>query len=259
MVGEVLGRRDYPCLLETPDGGDPHPGYQLGVLPEGTVADGGAMSGIYDWGEVRVDAGPQELASHSGRDAARFVGVFAPSDRRGGGLRRDPGRRGDVSSLLVHGDEEGYFRLRSHGELLEPAHEGLRLPLALHVVGEEDHTPDVPLPDHLLDVVVWLRPAHADDEHLPHHLLHAHAGHRGPPFIRFSPLLMVGCLIPRTFRRCVFSNAGASRQDEDKGHERERSVRRPASQTIQLSGSGSAFDHGAGSLALRAGKFSVML
>ena len=80
MVGEVLGRRDYPCLLETLDGGDPHPGYQLGVLPEGTVTDSGAMSGIYDGGEVRVDAGPQELASHPGRDEARLVGVFAPSD-----------------------------------------------------------------------------------------------------------------------------------------------------------------------------------
>src|SRR5215216_7759393 len=158
------------------------------------------MSGIYNGGEVRVDAGTQKLASHPGRDEARFVRFFAPSDRRGGGLWRDPGRRGDVSSLLVHGDEEGYFRLRSHGKLLEPAYERLRLLLALHVVGEEDHTPDVPLADHLLDVVVGLRPAHADDEHLPHHLLHAHAGHRGPSFIRFSPLLMVGCSIPRTFR-----------------------------------------------------------
>jgi len=41
-----------------------------------------------------------------------------------------------------------------------------------------------------------------------------------------SLLLMVGCFIPRTFRRRVVSNTGASRQDEHQGHERERGVKR---------------------------------
>jgi hypothetical protein len=89
-------------------------------------------------------------------------------------LRRDPGGRGDVAPLLVDGDEERHRGFRLHGELLEPAGQRLDLILALHVVAEENHTADIPLSHHLLDVVVGLRAAHADDEHLPNHVPDAH-------------------------------------------------------------------------------------
>ena len=134
VVGEVLGRRDHAGPLEALDGGGPHPGYQLGVLAVGTVADRGPEARVYHGGEVRVDAGPQELAAHPGRDVARLVGVPAAPDLGRGGLGRDPGRRGDVPALLVHGDEERHGRLRPHGELLEAVHEGLASALSLFML-----------------------------------------------------------------------------------------------------------------------------
>src|SRR5215210_3500728 len=92
VVGEVLGRRDYACLLETFDRGGPHPGYRLRVLPVRTVSYRGAEAGVYDGCEVRVDPGPQELPSHPGRYLARLLGVSTLSDLGGRGLGRDPGR-----------------------------------------------------------------------------------------------------------------------------------------------------------------------
>src|SRR5215218_5652218 len=97
VVWETLGRRDHAFLPETSYGGGSHPGHHLGVLPVGTVTDRGPVAGVYDRGEVRVDACPQELASHPGRDAMRLIGVPASSERRSGGLGCDPGRGGDIA------------------------------------------------------------------------------------------------------------------------------------------------------------------
>src|SRR5215204_3216572 len=114
--------------------------------------------------------------------------------------------------LLVDGDEERHSRFRLDGELLEPAGQRLDLTLALHVVAEEDHTADIPLSHYLLDVVVGLRAAHADDEHLTHHVPDAHPRHCGRYFI----LAISGGILVVASRRTAFHVCvAASRQDKE--------------------------------------------
>src|SRR5215213_1589202 len=208
----MLGRRDYASLLETLDGRSPHPGHKLGVIPIGAVADRSPEARVDDGGEVRVDTGPQELATHSGGDVVCFVRVCPATDLGSSRLRRDPGGRGDVAPLLVDGDEERHRGVRLHGELLKRAGQGLYLLLALHVVAEEDNTANVPLSHHLLDVIVGLSAAYADDEHLPHHVPDAHPRHSG----YLCVLVILGGILVLTSCRMAFSGSAAASQDEEK-------------------------------------------
>src|SRR5215203_5169288 len=117
-----------------------------------------------------------------------------------------------AAPLLVDGDEERHRGFRLHGELLEPAGQRLDLTLALHVVAEEDHTADIPLSHHLLDVVVGLRAAHADDEHLPNHVPDAHPRHYGRYFIL---AISRGILVVASRRTAFHGCVAASRQNKE--------------------------------------------
>ena len=198
---------------------------------------------------------------------ARLGRVAAASDLGHGRLRRHPRGRGYVPTLLVDGDEERHGGLGLYGELLERASKGLDLDLAAHVVAEEDHVTDVPLANHLLEVVVRLRAAHADDEHLAHHLPQAHPSQRSP---LHAPRLPAGGGRtrpdappkgpPPKFRRTPPGPRAAPLAVPPAGPPRAGSpARRTPPLPLSLPASGSPSYHGAARLPLRAGAVSGML
>jgi hypothetical protein len=168
VVGEVFGGGNDSSSLETLDGGGAHEGDEGRVVPVGAAPDGGPRSRIYHGREVRIHAPAFELAPYLLGYSASFLWIRPAPDLRRRGLLRYPRGAPYLPTLVVHRDEQRDGGFRLHGEALQRIRERLRLLLRLQVVAQEQDAADVPLPDHLLDVVVRLRAVHTHHEHLPH-------------------------------------------------------------------------------------------